>query len=135
MTACRTTLASLVLLIALGIPLAGPDAQTPRSAQTPLDTYVAKPDPTFAWKVVRTIAGDGYTTFVVDLKSQAWLTEREVDRTVWQHWLVIVKPDVVKHDTALLWIGGGKNGSAIPDAANARTVNYALTTNTVVADL
>src|SRR5687767_15242547 len=86
-------------------------AEPVNGPKTPLDEYVAKPDPTYEWKVVKTIPGDGCTTFVVDLKSQTWRAVPEVDRAVWQHWLVVVKPDAVKHATAFLNIGGGRNGS------------------------
>src|SRR5688572_16194637 len=86
-------------------------AEPVNGPKTPLDEYVAKADPTYEWKVVKTIPGDGYTTFVVDLKSQSWRAVPEVDRAVWQHWLVVVKPDTVKHSTAFLNIGGGRNGS------------------------
>src|SRR5215813_9958052 len=61
--------------------------------KTALDEYVAKPDPTYEWKVVKTIPGDGVTTFVVDLTSQTWRTPADVDRPVWKHWLTVVKPD------------------------------------------
>src|SRR5262245_5926625 len=71
--------------------------------KTALDEYVAKPDPTYQWKLVATIPGDGVTTFIVDLKSQSWRAVPEVDRAVWEHWLVVVKPDVVKHPTGLLF--------------------------------
>src|SRR6516165_2663675 len=47
-------------------------AEPANGPKTPLDEYVAKPDPTYEWKVVQTIPGDGVTTFVVDLKSQTW---------------------------------------------------------------
>ena len=88
--------------------------------KTPLDVYVAKPDPAYEWKVVKTIPGDGVTTFVVDLKSQSWRAVPEVDRAVWQHWLIVVKPDLVKHPTAFLNIGGGRNGSPAPDEVTCR---------------
>ena len=103
--------------------------------KTPLDEYVAKPDPTYEWKVVKTIPGDGCTTFVVDLKSQSWRAVPEVDRAVWQHWLVVVKPDTVKHPTAFLNIGGGRNGSPAPDAASPQSIAMAKATNSVVAEL
>ena len=74
--------------------------------KTPLDEYVAKPDPTYSWKLVRTIPGNGQTTFVVDMKSQTWRSSPEVDRPLWQHWVTIVKPDEVKYDTAFLLIAG-----------------------------
>src|SRR5262249_31432970 len=78
---------------------------------------------------------DGYTTFVLDLKSQTWRTRKEVDRTVWQHWLVITKPDSVKSDVAMLKIGGGKNGDAPPGKPDDLSVLFAKGTNTVIADL
>jgi PhoPQ-activated pathogenicity-related protein len=109
--------------------------EPPSNGKTPLDEYVAKPDSTYSWKVVNAIKGDGYTTFVIDLKSQTWRATPEVDRTVWQHWLTVVKPDVVKHDTAFLRIGGGKNGDNAPARPNPDHVVMAKTTGTVVADL
>jgi PhoPQ-activated pathogenicity-related protein len=110
-------------------------AEPVNGPKTPLDEYVARPDPAYEWKVVKTIPGDGVTTFVVDLKSQAWRNPPEVDRAVWQHWLVVVKPDAVKHPTAFLNIGGGKNGSPAPDAASPPSVAMAKATNSVVAEL
>jgi PhoPQ-activated pathogenicity-related protein len=112
-----------------------PGAEPVNGPKTPLDEYVAKPDPAYEWKVVKTTPGDGYTTFVVDLKSQAWRAVPEVDRAVWQHWLVVVKPDAVKHPTAFLSIGGGRNGSPVPDGASPQSVAMARATNSVVAEL
>src|SRR5262245_66438083 len=91
------------------------DAPPVNGAKTPLDEYVAKEDKAYEWKVVKTIPGDGVTTFIIDLKSQKWRTSPEVNREVWEHWLVVVKPDTVKHPTAFLSIGGGRNGSPAPE--------------------
>ncbi len=124
-----------VVWFALGMTLAVPGAEPTPARKTALDEYIAKPDPTYSWKVVNTIPGDGYTTFVVDLKSQSWRQVPDVDRTVWQHWLVIVKPDSVKRDTAYLRIGGGRNGSQPPAKPSPQTVAVARSTHTVVADL
>jgi PhoPQ-activated pathogenicity-related protein len=110
-------------------------AEPANGPKTPLDEYVAKPDPTYEWKVVQTIPGDGITTFVVDLKSQTWRAAPEVDHPVWQHWLVVVKPDAVKHATAFLNIGGGRNGSPAPTAASPQSIEMAKATNSVVAEL
>jgi PhoPQ-activated pathogenicity-related protein len=117
------------------LPSQGHFADPAASDKTALDNYIAKPDPTYSWKLVNTLPGDGYTTFVVDLKSQTWRTVPEVDRTVWQHWLLVIKPDVVKHDTGYLRIGSGRNGNPAPDKPNPQLVQYAISTNTVVADL
>src|SRR5205085_4842874 len=87
---------ALALLDFAGLAMAAP----PRTA---LDDYIARPDPAYTWKLLRTIPGDGVTTFVVDMTSQTWRSTPQVDRPRWQHWVVVVKPNEVKHETALLW--------------------------------
>src|SRR5262249_62211027 len=79
-----------------------------RAQQTALDRYVAKPDPAYSWKLVNTIPGEGYKGFVLELTSQRWRTEKDVDRPIWKHWLTIVKPDKAATNKALLFIGGGR---------------------------
>jgi PhoPQ-activated pathogenicity-related protein len=120
-------------LIALAAPAVA--AEPVNGPKTALDEHVAKPDPTYEWKVVNTVRGDGVTTFIVDLKSQTWRAAPEVDRAVWQHWLVVVKPDAVKHATAFLNIGGGRNGTPAPAAASPSSVQMAKATSSVVAEL
>jgi PhoPQ-activated pathogenicity-related protein len=127
--------ASVVALVWLVLATPAPAADPAPLHKTPLDDYIAKPDPTYSWKLVETIPGEGYTAFVVDLKSQTWRATPEVDRAVWQHWLVVVKPDDVRHDTAYLRIGGGNNGRPAPRQANPTIVDIARSTHTVVAEL
>src|SRR5262245_37757455 len=105
------------------------------AGETALDRYVAKPDPTYSWKVVRTVPGNPATQYIVDLKSQTWRTEQEVDRPVWQHWLSIVKPANPTSKLAFLRITGGANGGEPPQSAEAATIKLAETTNSVVAEL
>ncbi len=71
----------------------------------------------YRYELVRTISGAGYTGYVLRMTSQHWRNAREVDRPVWRHWLVIVRPDRVATRTGLLIIGGG---SAYPLANRAR---------------
>ena len=52
------------------------------ASETALDRYVKKPDPSYSFHVVNTLHGEGYTAFIVDLTSQTWRTEKDVDRTV-----------------------------------------------------
>ncbi len=106
-----------------------------RAEETALDRYIAKPDPTYSWKVVRTTTADGLTQYIVDLKSQTWRSELDVDRSVWQHWLTIVKPANPASKTAFLSIGGGANGGEPPQSAEPRIVMMAKATNSVVAEL
>jgi len=103
--------------------------------ETALDRYVAAKDPVYAWKLVKTIPGEGFRTDVLELTSQTWRTEKDVDRPVWKHWLSITRPYKATSNKALLFIGGGKNGDPAPSKSNARSVRIATETNSVVADL
>jgi hypothetical protein len=108
---------------AIAIALFGASAL--RAGETALDRYVAKPDPTYSWKVVRNLPGKGLTQFIVDLKSQTWRTEQDVDRPVWQHWLTIVKPANPAAKLAFLRIVGGANGGEPPQSAEPATLKLA----------
>ncbi len=109
---------------------------SPGSAEeTALDRYVAKPDEHFAWSLDSQIQGDGYAAFVLNFTSQKWRSEDEVDRPIWKHWLTIVRPDGARYETAMLYIGGGRNGDAAPTKASERAVRLALATGSVVAEL
>lgn len=136
--------------VLLGLALAGcsqaerraaPKPQTavpPQKAQdeqTALDRYVAAPDTNYSYHLVNTIQGEGQITFVLEMTSQAWLTTNEVDRPLWKHWLTIVRPDAVASSKALLFIGGGANGSPPPKSADGNLVRIALATKSVVAEL
>ena len=97
---------------AASVPLvlrASPQAATARaqSAQTALDRYVAAPDANFAWKVVRELPAEGATATLLEMTSQQWLTEQEVERPLWTHWITVVRPAKVTSDVALLFITGG----------------------------
>jgi PhoPQ-activated pathogenicity-related protein len=120
---------------ARGETVAAEEAAKSLTARTALDEYVARPDPHYAWSVVREIPGKGFTCYVVDMKSQAWRSPREVNRTVWQHWLVVVRPDKVAFDTGFLMIGGGSNDRPAPSKPDDLIVKIALATNSVVAEL
>ena len=120
------TLISVQLLAADGPPLA---------QRTALDRYIAAPDHTFKWSVVATTSGEGYTMYVVDMTSQTWRTGKEVDRTQWRHWVTIIKPDTVRHDTGFLFITGGDNGGPAPTQADGFLVEMAKGTASIVAEI
>jgi len=103
----KKMLLSLALLIC--VPVFGQGEQ-----ETGLDRYVKAPDPAYKWSLVKTIPGDGVTAYVLDMTSQAWLTANEVDRPEWKHWVIVYKPETLKHSTALLMIGGSSNDSPGP---------------------
>jgi len=105
------------------------------SVATPLDEYIAKPDPSYTFEVVRTIDHPLGKIYVIDMKSQRWRSDKEVDRTLWQHWLTITVPNNVAFDTALLWINGGSNGGSAPAGPEGMLAEMAIKSKTVVADL
>ncbi|HMO85084.1 MAG TPA: PhoPQ-activated protein PqaA family protein, partial [Lacipirellulaceae bacterium] len=110
------------------IPTAGTE-------MTPLDQYVAAPDASYAWRLVSRRDDDEATALVLDLASQTWRTDAEIDRPLWQHWLAITIPKTAATDTGLLFIGGGHNRAAAPRGPSQRARAVALATRSVVAEL
>jgi PhoPQ-activated pathogenicity-related protein len=124
------------LCIALVIGCAGLGrAPVPGAEETALDRYIAMPDPSYTYSVASATKGDGFTVFVIDMTSQTWRAPEEVDRTLWQHWLTVVKPDEVRTNTGLLFIGGGRNGRPAPEGMDEGLVKLALATGSAVAEL
>jgi PhoPQ-activated pathogenicity-related protein len=103
--------------------------------QTALDRYVAAPDPTYAFHEVGSQNRGDYKTHFIELTSQTYLSEKEVDKPVWKHWLTIVVPDHVTTSTALMYINGGRSNGPAPRSADPGLVLGALATHSVVADL
>jgi PhoPQ-activated pathogenicity-related protein len=110
-----------------------------QQAPSALDRYVAQKDSVYGWRQVGLIKGRGCTGHVLELTSQAWRSEKEVDRPVWKHWLTVIKPDTlakgVAGRSALLSIGAGSNRDAAPTSLSERAQMIATETNTVVAEL
>ena len=134
----RHAAAALVLAGSFATPLAAQTrpAPAPRTKETALDRYVAAPDASFAWKAARDLpAGEGLTATLIDMTSQRWLTEQEVERPQWTHWITIVRPAVVRNDIGFLFITGGSLGREPPAAPTAWLAEMARDTGTVVAEL
>ena len=115
----------LVLLVAAG------------SLGTPLDDFVAAPDPNYAYSLVSVIPNAKYTAYVLDMTSQQWRTADEVDRPLWKHWLIIVIPTDVRTDlhSGILLIDGGSNGGSPPTTLEDEVALVASSTRMVMADL
>src|ERR1043166_4373381 len=109
--------------------------EIPQDERTALDKYVATPDPNYSFHLVNRIAGQGQTTFILEMTSQAWLTTNEVDRPLWKHWVIIVKPDQVTSSKSLLFISGGANDGRQPKGADGNMLQMALDTKSVVSEL
>ncbi|MDC0267860.1 PhoPQ-activated pathogenicity-related family protein [bacterium] len=110
-----------------------PHARVPQG--TALDRYVYAPDAHYSYRLVKTLKAEQASIHVLEMTSQQWLSETEVDRPVWKHWLNVIVPRNVLTDTALLFIGGGKNGGEAPNTSDARMVQIAHTTGSVVVEL
>lgn len=128
------------VLVALGFVAVAAPTSWGRDAvalpdRTALDDYMAKPDPSYQWKVVDTKSGEKGSYQIVEFTSQTWRTAEEVDRTQWTHTLVITYPKKVRFDTALLMIGGGRNSSGPHKGPSDSSMEIAEATGSVVAEL
>jgi len=103
--------------------------------ETLLDQYVYSPDPSFHYEIVYQGKKEGYTFYVLEMISQEWLTEAEVDEPQWWHWIRIVVPDTIKHDTGMMLIGGGAKDDELPDKPGQILEQSALLTHSVTADI
>lgn len=104
-------------------------------ARTALDDYMANGDKTYEWKVEKTVESNGLKTVVIKLKSQTWRTTKDVDRPVWEHWLVVTIPAKVTTDHAFLMVGGGSHNSKTPEGSDIVTATIARSTGSIVAEL
>lgn len=83
-----------------------------RVEATALDDYVAKADLNYGYSLEATRVGPGYTVYAFDLTSQQWRSAAEVDRTLWQHELLLAVPWSLhggSEHTAILVVNGGSN--------------------------
>ena len=108
------------------------------SQSSVLDDYINNVDPSTEDSVVSSEAGFGYTSYILNLTSQKWLTDAEVDHPVWQHWIILLVPWEVDYETAFLLINGGGNDATPPDPtdeADMAFAYFALESKSVMAIL
>ena len=142
---CRTLVllflsAGLILSGCSGVEKAAPPQSKSAASRfqrdrTALDEYVAAPDSNYSFHLVKSVPGEGQTTFILEMISQAWLTTNEVDRPLWKHWVIIVKPDSVTSSQSFLFISGGANDGKSPKSADGNMLKIALATKSVVSEL
>ncbi|MBM4004053.1 MAG: PhoPQ-activated pathogenicity [Planctomycetes bacterium] len=105
-----------------------------------LDEYVQKPDAVFDWKVIKSTPADPNSghrsshTFI-RLTSQTWRSEKDVDRPVWEHWVVVIVPEKVTSDRAFLFIGGGSNDRPMPEKPDPIAAKLAEATGSIAVEL
>jgi len=107
----------------------------PRSA---LRDYVQAPDPAYSYALVNSVPQDDLTVHLLTLTSQQWRSAAEIDRPLWQHWLVLLVPAQVRSTTGGLIIGGGRNSAQPPNLASTEIAigaQLARAAGTVVAVL
>ncbi len=129
-----------IWLLSLGIVAAAPGETTtlrpaPAHERTALDRYVAAPDTNFTFRLVRTARTPLGEVHLLEMTSQVYLTPREVDRPLWQHWIYVIMPKEIRGNTALLFLGGGNNRKDPPGSPNGTLTEIALATRSVVAEL
>ncbi len=103
-----------------------------------IDEFISRQDDSYGWTLHDTLVGVGYKAYVLDFTSQTWRSANEVDRTDWKHWLTVVVPTDVTHDTALLIVAGGSNNDGPPTLFNTevqRAADFARATRSVAVVL
>lgn len=109
------------LIAAVLIALTPPDGEgtkwpltsdVPRDVAKPEETalgrYVAKDDGAYRWELVKTTESEGVTIYDIRLTSQRWRSESEVSHPLWTHWLTVSVPTKIRHETAIMMVGGGR---------------------------
>ncbi|XP_077979615.1 autocrine proliferation repressor protein A-like [Glandiceps talaboti] len=81
---------------------------------TPLDDYVNTPDHHYKYEELdyKHVVEGKYTLYMVNMTSQKWLTDDDVTRSIWWHYIAITIPHTrhLRHqDTALMIISDGSN--------------------------
>ena len=101
-----------VLLLLFSANSAALDINKPEQA---LEAYVKQDDGVYRYDHIASIPASGFTVHLYNLVSQTWRSSDEIDRTLWQHQLVIVVPDNVSSTTGMLFVGDNDNDDPLPD--------------------
>ena len=78
--------------------------------ETALQAYLHNGDTSFKWELKDQLKGDGVTFYRVEFTSQTW------QKIHWTHDLMIIIPDDLKYNEALLFITGGSNKNEVPNS-------------------
>ena len=101
----------------------------------PLTDYLAVKEPLYEWKLIDKEATPDGTAYFIHFASQTWLSGKEVDRTLWRHWMVIYVPNRLREKTALLYISGGDNKDEYKTLYQEKWFEFAKQSGAVVAEL
>ena len=95
----KISLNLIFLIISVSVVVSGPKNRL--TPETALFSYIHNNDKTFDWKVEKTARIEGLSVYQIVFTSQKW---RNID---WRHELIVMVPQKVIHDEALLFITGG----------------------------
>lgn len=101
----------VLVLLVCSASVSALDISDPKQA---LEAYVNQDDGVFRYDHIASIPASGVTVHLYNLVSQVWRSADEIDRTLWQHQLVIVVPDTVASDTGMLFVGDNDNDDPLP---------------------
>jgi PhoPQ-activated pathogenicity-related protein len=121
------------------------------ATSTSLDDYVWAEDSAYGWTDLGQdyvykgkVANRGYTSYVLNMTSQRWLTDADFSadslaKSLWWHYLVIIVPDDLRFkNNGSIWITGGSQGNGIPKSTDEDVylaAALAVTTGTVTSVL
>ena len=74
-----------------------------------LKQYVSEKGTDFTYQISDSIVDQAYTLYHIKMTSGRWLTEAEVNQTLWWHWVDVVVPNEMASSDALLFVGGGSS--------------------------
>lgn len=127
----RLIAATYLVLVSLSATAEGTKPALPTS----LDDAINELDDAYEWTIVATESNDSISMIIVDMISQTWLTEKEVNQPKWRHWLTLYVPKNHHPSTAALFIGGGSASSERPTGLESRAAMLAMASNSLVAEL
>ena len=105
----------LLLSILFTFVLFQPGISVAKKAITPetaLQAYLHNGDTSFKWELKEQQKGEGMTYYRIEFTSQTW------QKIHWTHDLMLMVPDELNYDRALLFITGGSNKNEKPNSHN-----------------
>ena len=74
-----------------------------------LKEYVNKKGPDFSYEISDSILHKEYKLYHIKMFSGRWLSEEDVNQTLWWHWLDLIVPNKNDSSNALLFVGSGSS--------------------------
>jgi PhoPQ-activated pathogenicity-related protein/Ca2+-binding RTX toxin-like protein len=104
--------------------------------RSPLDDYVNVIQPEYAWDIRSRVDGEGFTKYNILLKSGTWRSPSEVSKPLWEHWIALYVPDVIRSDRAFVFVDAGSAQSSPPSSRlDAFAGPITAVSGMVIADL